>query len=73
VNEVAVVDLRAMKVVGQIKVPSSPQEILVRPGGKIAYVSCDRSNKVAVLDLTNWSVARTITAGAWADGLAWAK
>jgi DNA-binding beta-propeller fold protein YncE len=62
-----------MKVTRTIKVPSTPQEILIQPGGSIAYVSCNKSGKVAVIQLSDWTVARTIAAGPGADGLTWAK
>ena len=45
---------------------------LIRPDGSVAYVSCDASGKVAVLDLAKWDVERLIDAGPLADGLAWA-
>jgi hypothetical protein len=38
----------------------------------VACVSCDRSRKVAVIDLKAWKVERYIDAGRSADGLAWA-
>ena len=61
-----------MKVEHQIDVPPAPQEILLRPDGKVAYVSCDRSKQVAEIDLASWKVTRLIDVGAGADGLAWA-
>jgi len=72
-NQVAVVDLASMRVVRNIDVPSTPQEILIRPDGKIAYVSCNTSGQVAAIDLAHWKVQTVITAGKYADGLAWAK
>jgi DNA-binding beta-propeller fold protein YncE len=72
-NQVAVVDLASMKVVRNIDVPASPQEVLIRPDGKVAYVSCNTSGKVAAIDLSQWKVQNLITAGKFADGLAWAK
>jgi DNA-binding beta-propeller fold protein YncE len=72
-NQVAVVDLSSMKVVRNIAVPSAPQEVLVRPDGKVAYVSCNNSGQVAAIDLSQWKVQSLITAGKFADGLAWAK
>lgn len=72
-NEVAVVDLHSLQVVRRIAVPSTPQEVLIRPDGKVAYVSCNTSGKVAVIDLENWTASTAITAGPFADGLAWAK
>jgi YVTN family beta-propeller protein len=72
-NQVAVVDLASMKVARSIEVPSAPQEILIRPDGRMAYVSCNKSGKVAAIDLSDWRVEKLITAGSYADGLAWAK
>ena len=61
-----------MKVVRKIDVPKAPQEILVRPDGAVAYVSCDASKQVAVIDLADWKVTKLIDVGPVADGLAWA-
>jgi DNA-binding beta-propeller fold protein YncE len=69
---VGVVDLQTMKVVRRIDVPKAPQEILVRPDGAVAYVSCDSSAKVAVIDLKDWTVQSLIDVGPKDDGLAWA-
>jgi DNA-binding beta-propeller fold protein YncE len=46
--------------------------VVVRPDGAVAYVSCDASKQVAVLDLKEWKVQKLIQAGQGADGLAWA-
>ena len=72
VQKVAVVDLRSMKVAKTIDVPKAPQEVLIRPDGAEAYVSCDSSRKVAVIDTRNWTLTKLINAGAGVDGLAWA-
>ena len=53
-------------------VAAYPQEVLIRPDGKVAYVSCDKANQVAEIDLATWKVTRTIQTGKYADGLAWA-
>jgi DNA-binding beta-propeller fold protein YncE len=55
-----------------LDVPKTPQEVLVRPDGRVAYVSCDASGQVAEIDLADWKVSRLISAGPLADGLAWA-
>lgn len=70
-RQVAVVDLKTRKVARTIDVPDTPTEVLERPDGKVAYVSC--GGKVAAIDLTTWSVAALVQAGADADGLAWAE
>jgi len=72
-NDVAVIDLQTMKVVRSLEVPRAPQEILIRPDGAVAYVSCDASAKIAVIDLKDWKVSNLIEVGKNADGLAWAK
>jgi YVTN family beta-propeller protein len=54
-------------------VGKDPQEVLVRPDGKAAYVSCIGSNQVAEIDVATWKVSRTIATGNGTDGLGWAK
>jgi DNA-binding beta-propeller fold protein YncE len=56
-----------------VSLPPSPQEVLVRPDGKMAYVSCEKNHQVAVIDLSSWKVDKLIDAGNNADGLAWAR
>ena len=71
-DEVAVVDLAAMKVARTIKVGSKPQEVLIRPDGKVAYVSCMVENgTVDAIDLTKWEVRKSIKVGPRPDGLGW--
>jgi DNA-binding beta-propeller fold protein YncE len=70
---VAVIDLDSMKVARTLDVPKAPQEVLVRPDGAQAYVSCDASRQVAVIDTKSWKVERPIATGHGTDGLAWAK
>jgi len=72
-GEVAIVDLEAKKVVKTLSVPRAPQEIVVRPDGAVAYVSCDASAKIAVIDLKKFEVSTLIEVGKNADGLSWAK
>jgi hypothetical protein len=45
----------------------------MRPDGKVAYVSCNTTGRVAAIDLVGWKVQDIIPAGKDADGLAWAK
>src|SRR5580700_11763601 len=70
VHQVAAVDLDTMTVAHTIDVPARPQEVLVSPDNKVAYVSCDQSGKVAVISLSDWKVKTIIDAGPGADGLA---
>jgi hypothetical protein len=61
-----------MKLEHTIEVPAALQEVLIRPDGVVAYVSCDASKKVAEIRISDWTVARLIDAGPGVDGLAWA-
>lgn len=72
-NGVGVLDLASLQLVRTLDVPKAPQEVVVRPDGRFAYVSCDASRQVAVIDLEAWKVAKLIEAGALADGLAWSS
>src|SRR3954454_3188373 len=69
-KHVAVLDLHTLEVVRSIDVPGNPQEVLMRPDGKVAYVSCNVSGKIAAIDLSDWKV-QLIDAGHGADGLGW--
>jgi YVTN family beta-propeller protein len=72
INKVGVIDLKSMQVAHTIDVPTKPQEVLISPDGQTAYVSCDQSAKVAVINTADWTVKNMIDAGKGADGLAWA-
>jgi YVTN family beta-propeller protein len=71
-NKVDVIDLKTMTVARTVAVGANPQEVLVRPDGKVAYVSCMSGNKVAEIDLATWAVKRNIATGNATDGLSWA-
>jgi DNA-binding beta-propeller fold protein YncE len=71
-NIVAVVDLGTMQLARTVNVGADPQEVLIRPDGRVAYVSCMRSGQVAAVDLTRWKMVKLIDAGKGADGLGWA-
>jgi DNA-binding beta-propeller fold protein YncE len=73
-DAVAVVDLKTLEVARNVALPahSHPQEAVVRPDGKTAYVSSDTLGQVAEIDLATWKVVRMIPTGKGTDGLAWA-
>ena len=75
VDKIAVIDLKTMTVKTNIELAKGthPQEALVRPDGKMAYVSCDRSGQVAEIDTASWTAKRMFDTGKVSDGLAWAK
>lgn len=74
-NDVDVVDLKTMKVARTVPLGAhtSPQEVLVNPDGKTAYVSCVGDSHVAEIDLATWKVTRMIPTGKGTDGLSWAR
>jgi YVTN family beta-propeller protein len=71
-DSVAVIDLATFQVVKTVGVGKSPQEVLIRPDGKAAYVSCNANHQISAIQLSDWSV-KSLEAGKGADGLAWAK
>jgi len=70
-NRLHVVDLQTLKVVRSLEVPERSSEILIRPGGEIAYVSGTGAGKIAVLDLRSWIMQPPIDLTPGVDGLAW--
>jgi len=64
--------LQTLKVVRSLDVPERSSEILIRPGGEIAYVSGTGAGKIAVLDLRSWKMRQPIDLTPGVDGLAWA-
>jgi len=72
INQVAVINLATLKVEHTLDVPKSPQEIIAQPDGAFAYVSCDASKQVAVIDTKEWKVSKLLNTGPGTDGLAWA-
>ena len=72
IHQLAAVDLKTFKVTKTIDLPKNPQEVLIPPDGKTAYVSCDATKQVAAVDLQSFTVKKFIPAGKGADGLAWA-
>ena len=70
-HKVAIVDLASMKVVRQVELEEVPTEVIVRPDGKVAYVTC--GHRVAALDTANWNVLGWTATGNGADGVAWAE
>jgi YVTN family beta-propeller protein len=69
-NQVAVVDLAKMTVDRTIPVGKDPVQILLRPDGQVAYVSCSGDGKVAAINLASWKVEKQIETGP-TDALAW--
>jgi len=67
-----VVELQSKKVVRTFEAPGNSSEILIRPGGDLAYVSGTGEGKIAILDLREWKMLPPIVLTPGVDGLAWA-
>jgi len=72
-SQVAVVDLQTLQVARTIDVPPTPHEIFIAPNNDVAYVSCTKSNKIAAISLSDWSIKSLVAAGNRVDGLGWAS
>ncbi len=72
-RKVGFVDWGKRQVVATVDVPKAPQNVLIQPGDARAFVSCDSSAQVAVIDLASRVVEKLIPVGPGADGLAWAE
>ena len=66
-----VVDLQSGKVAHTFDTPKNSSEILIRPGGDVAYVSGTGAGKIAVLDLHSWEMQPPIELTPGVDGLSW--
>jgi YVTN family beta-propeller protein len=64
------IDLATLKIAKTFDLPESPSEILVRPDGGVAFISC-LSGKIAVLNLRNWQLQEPVVLTPGVDGLAW--
>jgi YVTN family beta-propeller protein len=66
-----VVDLSSGKLARSFEAPKNSSEILIRPGGDVAYVSGTGAGKIAVFDLHTWQAQPPIELSPGVDGLAW--
>ncbi len=66
-----VIDLQSLKVVRTLKISNGASEILIRPGGDVAYISGTGAGKIDVLNLHSWELERPIELTPGVDGLAW--
>ena len=66
-----VIDLQSMKVGHTLKVSEGGSEILVRPGGDIAYLSGTGAGKIDVLNLKTWELEKPIELTPGVDGMSW--
>ncbi|PYT71180.1 MAG: hypothetical protein DMG42_17230 [Acidobacteria bacterium] len=66
-----VMDLESMKIARRLKISDGASEILIRPGGDIAYLSGTGAGKIDVLDLHTWELEEPIELTPGVDGMAW--
>lgn len=64
-------DMATLKIAKTFDLPESPSEILVTPDSAVAFISCVRAGKIAVLDLRAWKLQEPIALTPGVDGLAW--
>jgi YVTN family beta-propeller protein len=65
------IDLESMKIARRLKISDGASEILIRPGGDIAYLSGTGAGKIDVLDLHTWELEKPIELTPGVDGMAW--
>src|SRR3989440_8973241 len=63
-----VMDLESMKIARRLKISDGASEILIRPGGDIAYLSGTGAGKIDVLDLHTWELEKPIELTPGVDG-----
>ncbi|PYT72452.1 MAG: hypothetical protein DMG39_10090 [Acidobacteria bacterium] len=66
-----VIDLESMKVDQILKISGGASEILIRPGGDVAYLSGTGAGKIDVLDLHTWELQKPIELTPGVDGMSW--
>jgi YVTN family beta-propeller protein len=67
-----VINLQSLKVARTLKISEGASEILIRPGGDVAYISGTGAGKIDVLNLHSWELEKPIELTPGVDGLAWA-
>jgi YVTN family beta-propeller protein len=66
-----VIDLQSMKVGHRLKISDGASEILIRPGGDVAYLSGTGAGKIDVLNLHTWELEKPIELTPGVDGMSW--
>jgi DNA-binding beta-propeller fold protein YncE len=61
-----------MQVMRLVDTAPDPEEVLVQPGGRFAWISSVASHTVSEFDLATWKITRKIVTGNNSDGIAWA-
>lgn len=66
-----VIDLSTRKTVRTLKISDGASEILIRPGGDVAYISGTGAGEIDVLNLHSWELEKPIKLTPGVDGLSW--
>jgi DNA-binding beta-propeller fold protein YncE len=66
-----VIDLSSKKVAHTYKISDGASEVLIRPGGEVAYLSGTGAGKIDVLDLHTWELQKPIELTPGVDGMWW--
>src|SRR5205807_1203620 len=70
-SDAYVIDVQSMKVAHTLKISAGASEILIRPGGEVAYLSGTGAGKIDVLDLHTWELQKPIELTPGVDGMSW--
>ncbi|MNK66890.1 hypothetical protein D3C87_862190 [compost metagenome] len=62
-STVVVYDLKAKQLLGNIKVGSTPTDMVIRADGKYAYITCSGANEVAIVDIGAAKLHSTVAVG----------
>ena len=68
-REIVVVDIASMRVIARIKLPGTPNRMLLNAKKSLLYVAQDNSDQIAVIDTASNSIAESIDARAPAGAL----
>jgi DNA-binding beta-propeller fold protein YncE len=71
-GKIFVIDLATAKVEESFDIPPTLGELLLRPDGKFAFVSCPAAGTIEVLDISALKLLQPIKLTPGVDGLAWA-
>jgi YVTN family beta-propeller protein len=72
-GELVILDAANRTERARLKLGRTPTGVLIVPGGEQAFVAVSGDNHLAVIDLKNLSVSRTIPTGGGPDGMAWVR
>jgi YVTN family beta-propeller protein len=71
-GKIFVIDLATAKLEESFDIPAALGELLLKPDGKFAFVSCPQAGTIEVLDIRGHKLLQPIKLTQGVDGLAWA-